>query len=74
MAVKKYYSALLKQEVWGYDAQIKGRHVHKIGFSSQENAELALAIRRVKANARGAGIVLETMRVTVKQLVAACIK
>jgi integrase len=74
MAVRQFWSALLNDWTWGYDSRIKGRRVHKIGFASKENAELALAIRRVKANERGAGIISQTARITVRQLVNARIK
>lgn len=74
MGVRQFWSNLLNSWTWGYDARIKGRRVKKIGFATEENAQLALAIRRVKANERRAGIVETAGRVTVKQLVDARIK
>ncbi len=71
MAVKMFWSALLGRKSWGYDARIKGRRVHKIGFASKENAELALSKRRIAANEKRAGVTPEAARITVAHLVTA---
>ena len=70
MSVRKFHSKLLGQDCWGFDARIKGRRVRKIGFSSKENAELALSKLRIAANERRAGVAPKA-RITVKQLVDA---
>jgi integrase len=74
MAVQKYFSKLLGRETWGYDARIRGKRRHKIGFSTKPKAEEALLKARIAANERAAGVGGDAPPVTVKRLVASRIK
>jgi integrase len=74
MAIKKYPSQLLGQEVWGYDTRIHGKRYRKLGFSSKQAAETALFNKRVEANEVRAGVRAPHAPVMVKAVVEARIR
>src|ERR1041384_552049 len=70
MSVRKYKSKLYGDTV-GYDGTVKGRRIRKLGFSSREQAETALALKRVEANERAAGVIIEQRAAAVREVVEA---
>lgn len=60
--------------VWKYDIRVKGKRYRKSDFSTRQKAETAASLVRIRATERAAGLVVDTSRVTVAEILKGHLK